>query len=47
MWLDTEWKSKHPLLPKFIRVTVETGTIAGAVIYPSLRMLANKSATFI
>jgi len=35
MWKDAQWKSKHPLLPKFIRITVETGTVAAmaAVTY--------------
>lgn len=28
MYQDTEWKKRHPFLPKLIRVTIETGIVA-------------------
>lgn len=42
MYQDTEWKKRHPFLPKLIRVTIETGIVAGKTVCSFLRMLANK-----
>ncbi|KAF8234830.1 hypothetical protein L208DRAFT_1434547 [Tricholoma matsutake] len=35
LWRDTDWKGRHPFIPKIVRLSIETGMIAAlaAVVY--------------